>query len=281
MTAGKRQEIEVRGGTVEQAVESGLAKLGLSLSDVIVDVVDEGSRGLLGIGARDAVVRLMPLSAPSPAPVEVEEAPATQPPKPARIEKPAAKPTATSAAFTASVSPPPKPSPVKPSTEEGQSDEQLAEEQALVMEMVETILHKMQVQATVTAALSEPDDMTGRRMIDIDINGKDLGVLIGPHGDTLNALQYVTRLMGGHQLHRRTNFGIDIEGYRERRKQALVRLAERMANKAIKRGRPVSLEPMSAYERRIIHMALREDGRVSTKSSGEGSRRRVRIIPAK
>jgi spoIIIJ-associated protein len=85
--------------------------------------------------------------------------------------------------------------------------------------------------------------------------------------------------MVGHRIRRRANFVIDIEGYRERRQQALARLAERMGQKAVDRDAPVTLEPMPAYERRIIHMTLREDPRVRTESTGEGDRRRVRIYP--
>jgi spoIIIJ-associated protein len=85
--------------------------------------------------------------------------------------------------------------------------------------------------------------------------------------------------MVGHRLQQRAYFVIDIEGYRSRREQALSRLAERMAGKAVKRGSPVTLEPMPAHERRIIHVALRNSPDVRTESTGEGKRRRVRIFP--
>jgi spoIIIJ-associated protein len=85
--------------------------------------------------------------------------------------------------------------------------------------------------------------------------------------------------MAGHALHQRADFLIDVEGYRDRRQNALAQLAQRMARKAVKRGQAVTLEPMSPYDRRIIHMALRNDDRVTTQSTGEGSRRRVRIYP--
>jgi spoIIIJ-associated protein len=127
--------------------------------------------------------------------------------------------------------------------------------------------------------LTEPDDLTGQQRWIIDISGQDLGVLIGPRGETLNALQYVARLMTGHTLHRRPLFIIDVEGYRTRREQALARLAERMADKAVKQGRPVSLEPMPPNERRIIHITLKDNDDVFTESAGEGNRRKVRIFP--
>ena len=104
-------------------------------------------------------------------------------------------------------------------------------------------------------------------------------MLIGPRGETLDSLQFLSRLMVAHKLHRRANFVVDVEGFRRRREQALTRLAERMAEKARQRGEPIGLEPMSAYERRIIHMTLRDSADVYTESTGEGKQRRVRIIP--
>lgn len=255
-------DIEIRGQTVEEAIQAGLAQLGLNRSDVIVDVIDEGNKGILGIGSREAVVRLVPMVAspppttPEPAAEEVKSKPAT-----AVADKPAK--TTSSQRSQASLP----------------SQEEIDEEREVAVDIVETLLKKMQVDATLEVVLSEPDDITGRQINELKISGSDLGILIGPRGDTLNSLQYITRLMVGHRLHRRADFVIDIEGYRERRRQALARLANRMANKVIKRDRPVTLEPMSAYERRIIHMTLRDSEDVRTQSTGEGSRRRVRILP--
>ncbi len=137
----------------------------------------------------------------------------------------------------------------------------------------------MHVTARVSVSQSEPDDLTGQRVNVVAINGEDLTMLIGPRGETLDALQFLGRLMVAHKLHRRANFVVDVEGYRQRRVQALTRLAERMADKARQRGEPISLEPMTAYERRIIHMALRDVADVYTESAGEGKQRRVRIYP--
>jgi len=105
-------------------------------------------------------------------------------------------------------------------------------------------------------------------------------MLIGTRGETLNALQHVTRLMTGHTMHQRPTFILDVQGYRSRREQALARLAERMANKVIDRGRPMTLEPMPPNERRIIHITLRDDDRVYTESFGDGRQRKVRIYPS-
>jgi spoIIIJ-associated protein len=137
----------------------------------------------------------------------------------------------------------------------------------------------MHISAEITTSLTDPDDVTGKRINVIEIHGDDLSTLIGPRGETLNALQYITRLMVGHSLQTRANFVIDVEGYRQRREQALARLADRMARKVAKQKRPMSLEPMPPHERRIIHMTLRNDKYVYTESTGEGTRRKVRIIP--
>jgi spoIIIJ-associated protein len=155
----------------------------------------------------------------------------------------------------------------------------LAAERDTAVEIISSLLEKMHVEASLTTTLSEPDDLSGRRINIIEIHGDDLSTLIGPRGETLNALQYIARLMTGHTMHGRAGFVIDVEGYRQRREQALSRLAERMARKVAKRKHAMSLEPMPPHERRIIHMTLRDDTYVYTESTGEGNRRKVRIIP--
>jgi spoIIIJ-associated protein len=269
MMATKR-EIEARGPDVETAINNGLAQLGLTRNDVIVEVLDEGSRGLLGIGAREAVVRLTGMAAASSPP---------QPPRPARptpvpVAQPAPTPTATPAPE------PPAPTAVSTTIPEPAEidDAELSQDAETASEVLSSILDYMGIEAEVVATLPEPDDKTGRQMVVLQIvSDEDLSILIGPRGDTLGDLQYLTRLIAGNKLLRRTNITIDVQGYRERREQALTRLAQRMAEKALQRGQPVSLEPMPPNERRIIHMALREYDGVYTNSVGEGSQRRVRI----
>ncbi|MBK9052531.1 MAG: KH domain-containing protein [Chloroflexi bacterium] len=141
------------------------------------------------------------------------------------------------------------------------------------------MLSHLSIQAETDLIVSEPDDLTGRRINTINITGNDLGVLIGQRGETLDAIQYLSRLMISHRLQRKATFTIDIESYRQRRKEALARLAERMAQKVTKQRRPVTLEPMPPHERRAVHMALRNFRGVYTQSTGTGDRRRVRIFP--
>jgi spoIIIJ-associated protein len=288
MASSSNQEIESRGATVDAAVAAGLQRLGVSRDRVTVIVIDEGSRGLLGIGSREAIVRL----------AVITDEPVVAPPRPAPPAAPPAKPIAPVPPPAASVEPQAaKPAPVqrkaveqaasRPSADDedegdsGSSVENLEAERQVAVEVISELLEKMHVNAEVKGYVTEPDDLTGQQVNIVDISGDDLGVLIGPRGETLDSLQFLSRLMVAHRLHRRSNFVVDVEGFRQRREQALTRLAERMAEKARQRGEPISLEPMSAYERRIIHMTLRGAEDVYTESTGEGKQRRVRIFPNK
>ena len=266
-----KKEIEVRGPNVEEAIATGLKKLRLTRNEVDVEVLDEGRRAILGIGGRDAFVRLTAVNKSE------NDQPSTPISKQVRIEQP-------EIAVEEDI-------PVQLLEEEAvEIDDDLTEistdlpnanEAETAISVVSELLDLMRVKAAVTSHVTEPDDLTGKQLPVVEINGDDLGALIGPRGETLDALQYISRLMVGHRTRQRAGFVIDIEGYRERREQALTRLAIRMGDKAVKRGSPVTLEAMPAYERRIIHMALRDSKSVRTESTGEGNRRRVRIYPKK
>lgn len=260
--------IEAHGPDVEAAIEAGLQMLGLSRNDVIVEVVEEGRKGLLGLGSKDAMVRLTPLGTPQgredDGGARERRAPVAEPGPGARQEKQDETPdtvdTRESTVRTAS---------------EAEADE---ETESVAQEIVYNLLQKMGYgEATVRLDRTEPDDRTGRVMTVLHVEGHDLSALIGPHGETLNDFQYVARLMAGHALRRRADFLIDVDGYRSQRKESLRSLAQRMATKAVERGSPVTLEPMSSYDRRLVHMALRDHDEVYTSSIGEGSNRRVRI----
>jgi len=113
----------------------------------------------------------------------------------------------------------------------------------------------------------------------VDVRGEDLGILIGRRGETLAALQYLTRLIVAKELQQQVAVVIDIEGYRARREQELQRLAVKLADQAVELARTMELEPMPANERRVIHLALRDHPAVRTESVGEGVDRKVTIIP--
>ncbi|MFQ6001310.1 MAG: RNA-binding cell elongation regulator Jag/EloR [Anaerolineae bacterium] len=152
------------------------------------------------------------------------------------------------------------------------------EEVALVAkEVVERLLGGMGIEARVS--LHPPDLPEGPNPIALDITGQNLGILIGRRGETLRALQYITRLIVNRRLHQWAEIIVDVDGYKKRRESSLAQLARRMADRAILLGQAVSLEPMPAHERRIIHLALRDHEKVTTESVGEGDRRKVVIFP--
>jgi len=273
-----KREIEAKGPDVETAVNNGLARLGVKRDDVIVEVLDEGSRGLLGIGAREAAVRLTAMVVTSPPP-QPKPQPQSKPAQPKAEPKPTPPPQPSSPPRSA---PAPVPAPTAVSHTKPEpadiDDPELSQDAETASEVVSTILSHMGIEAEVIATMPEADDKTGRQMVVLQIaSDEDLSILVGPRGDTLGDLQYLTRMIAGNKLLRRTNITIDVQGYRERREQALTRLAQRMAEKALTRGEAVSMEPMPPNERRIIHMALRDHEGVYTNSVGEGSQRRVRI----
>jgi spoIIIJ-associated protein len=251
----QQQILESSGENVEKAIEVGLSELRLGRDEVEVEVLDEGSSGILGLGRRAAKVRLT-VAGQRPA-VDQDEVGDVD-------DTSEEQDGAESETATEIVS-------------EKEDDRQVPDQMAL--EVVEKLLDKMAVSASMSTRETEPDDLTGEQRMVIDIHGEDMGILIGPRGDTLNSLQYMARLMTGHITRQRPTFIIDVEGYRERREQALARLAERMASKVIARKRPITLEAMPPNERRIIHLTLRDNDQVYTESAGEGRHRKVRIFP--
>lgn len=247
MSSEAPQSVEVRASTLEDAIEKGLLQLGLARNEVIIEIVDEGSRGVLGMGARDAVVRLTPLRTP----------------------KAVAAPTQ------------PAPSPTALQEEVPAALQMGGDEEARVAkEVLAELLAQMKIKATIHAERAQAASPDENPPWVLNIRGADLGVLIGRRGETLNALQYITRLIVSREIQQRANIVIDVEGYKARREEALRRLAVRMAEQARRLGRTIALEPMPANERRIIHLALRDDQSVTTESIGSGDQRKVTIIPA-
>lgn len=149
-------------------------------------------------------------------------------------------------------------------------------------QVLQTLLNHMGLEATVTARAPETaGDGIGMIEAVFDVEGDDLGILIGRRGQTLQALQYLLNLMVSKQTNRRVAFGVDVDYYRRRREEALVGLAKRMAARVRGTGRSVTLEPMPPSERRIVHLALAEDPAVMTVSIGEGESRKVAITPTR
>ena len=161
--------------------------------------------------------------------------------------------------------------------EDGQEVEDPAE---FAAQMLDRLLELMKVDADVSIRDPEtPGDGLGMANAVLDVEGDDLGLLIGRRGETLQSLQYLLNLMVSQQIGRQEFFTVDVEGYKRRREDSLNTLARRMADQVKRTGRPVTLEPMPANERRIIHIALAESGSVETSSIGEGDARKVAISP--
>lgn len=269
------RSVETSGRTVEQAVEAALARIGRSRDEVEVQVLREASKGVLGFGAHDAIVRVTELVA-APAPVA---------PAPAQTDEQAAE------AFVEEDWPAEVEAAHEPQDDdfelhdddEGQpynrgtvTDDELLE---VSREMLLEIITRMGVIADVLATWVEAADEREEPALILDIVGDDLGLLIGRRGETLRDLQYLLRLMVGRRIQGWANIVVDVEGYKQRRERNVRQLARRLAERVQETGRPAHMEPMNAYERRLVHLELRQMGGVSTKSSGEGERRKVGIYP--
>jgi spoIIIJ-associated protein len=237
--------------SVEEAVERGLALLGLTRRQVSVEIVDQGSRGILGIGARDAVVRLQPL--PVKEPEEIGEIAVSVEEEEEEEEEGAEEEL----------------------EEYVLSEEQVAE---VARQTLSELLDKMDIPCQVV--IRQDKDAQGRENpITLDVLGDDLSILIGRQGEVLNALQYITRLIVSREVERWVNLVVDVEGYKQRRANSLQQLARRIAERVARTRQPVALEPMPPHERRVIHITLRDHPTVTTQSVGRGDRRKVTIIP--
>jgi spoIIIJ-associated protein len=264
--AAQERTIESSGADVEKAIVSGLKELGLERSDVDVEILDSGSSGFLGIGGREAAVKLT--ARPETAGIEKASDPSAEEDRQTVTAKERDRVMEEETAADGLLE----------DTDEDGADGRGEEEVAL--EIIENLLDRLKFDVSTSVHQTEPDDLTGERRWVIEITGQDLGMLIGNRGETLNALQHIARMMAGHRMRQRPKFIIDVQGYRSRREQALARLAERMAAKVVDGGNPMTLEPMPPNERRIIHLTLRDDNRVYTESFGDGRQRKVRIYPA-
>jgi len=244
----ERTTLEKIAPTVEDAVAEGLAELNLPAEAVDVEVLDTGSRGLFGVGGRQARVRLTTKGTQPPGPEAGAPAPE---PLPAPVP-------ATELAL-------------EPSSEE---DELLNLSEKTVSEL----LAKMKIEAKLSISYGEADE-EGRRPVCVELHGDDLGILVGRRAEILNALQYIVNLIVSKQLERWVQIVVDVEGYRSRHEVQLRKMARQMAGQAVQTGKRQVLEPMSAADRRIIHLELRDHPDVTTQSIGEEPARKVTVVP--
>lgn len=278
--------IDVTGKTEEEAIRKGLEQLGMDRDDVSVEILERAKSGFLGIGSNPARVRLTygPEEAPVAEPAPVVK-PVVQKPAAEKEQKPA-KPTAPKAAEKPARpekterAPRPERAEKPQRTERPEKKEIPAIDLPLceddnarrIVDFVSGLLEHMDSAAQVKVYEMEK----GRYKVILE--GDKLGQLIGRRGETLDALQYLTSLQVNKGREGYIRVTLDTENYRAKREDSLRRLAQRMANRAVKTGRKVVLEPMNPYERRVLHTALQNHPAVTTHSEGEEPNRRVVIM---
>ncbi len=283
----ERTTLEVIAPTVEEALQQGLAQLGLTADAVSVEVLDSGTKGLFGLGGRQVRVRL----SVNPPPGEYK--PVVDVPAEAAKEKPKAAPRADrkpAPAKKAESTPrqkeqkprraEKKPAAEVPAAAPAKKVERPDHDQLLdtAEEVVSKLINHLGLQAQVSANYDDAstDD---RRSIQVDVRGEDLSALIGRHAETLAAFQHIASLIVGKQTQQWVQLTVDVEGYRSRREKQLRQLANRMADQVTKTGRKVTMEPMNSNERRVVHIELRGHPAVITESTGEDPYRKVVILP--
>jgi spoIIIJ-associated protein len=277
------KSVEASGRTVEQAVEEALSRLGRTRDEVEIQVLRESSRGVLGFGAHDAIVRVTELVTPVAQPaVEQQPSPVSAAQDEERVAQRLAEADEEELELDDDF--------VFDEDDEEESyeaprataivdDDEFA---TLARDVLLELLEQMEVIGDVLAAWVEAEDPSDKPTLMLDIIGDDMGLLIGRRGETLRDLQYILRLIVARRAGgaRTNNIIVDVEGYKQRREQNIRQLARRMADRVITTGHPVHMEPMNPYERRLVHLEIRQMKGVNSKSSGEGENRKVGIFPA-
>lgn len=264
--------VRITAKTIEAAVAEGLEKLGISREEAVVHVVEQPSSGLFGLIHKKMAV--VDISAPDE---EIPEETPVDAPKEAKAEEPAEEvKEETPVEATKAEEKPAEETPAEEKKAEREEPTFDPEEQKKVAEEAKTFLAG--VFAGMHLDVTMECRMTEERIM-INLVGDGLGILIGKHGQTLDALQYLTNLAAGKSFRHHYFILLDVENYRERRQDTLEALARRLAGKVKRTGEEIRLEPMAAGERRIIHLALQDDHAVSTDSEGEAPYRYVVIRP--
>jgi spoIIIJ-associated protein len=245
----RSSNVEVSARSVNEAIDRALEELGLNRDQVEVEVLKQGSRGLLGLLREDAVVRVTPKVEPS--------APTALAPEPS--------------------------SAVEPEEEAVQAPLSTRRDEIgqIGVQVLQQLLDYMGLEGRVSREDRELMSQAGSNPVRLNITGQNLSGLIGRRGETLRDLQYLTCLLVSRRIQRWPDLLVDVEDYKARRETSLIGLAERMADQVRRTGQSVPLEPMPAHERRIVHLALRDDPDVYTESFGQDEKRKVVILPKK
>jgi spoIIIJ-associated protein len=255
------ESVEVSAKSVDEAIDIALEDLGLKRNQVSIEILTPGKPGIFGLGGEPARIRVTALeegTARKIEEMEEEEEGWEEPPRrEMRDEVP------------------------RHEEEEPVDLKDLdSEEVTAAADFLRELINGMDIDADVT--VREPEtaaDGAGRASAVLDIEGEDLGLLIGRRGTTLAALQYMVNVMLTRKMDSRVLVTVDVEHYHRRREETLQGLANRMADRVSRSRRPMTLEPMPANERRIIHLALSEHQNVVTGSVGQGDERKVVIRP--
>ena len=267
--------IRVSAKTVDDAITEALIQLGVTSDRLEYEVIEKGSAGFLGIGMKQAVIEARRKPEPKeekveepvveePVRVEPKKVEAVQPQK-AAAEKKADEPQ--KAAFEKAVE--------KEGKEEVKKETKLVEVQPQTIKAVEDFLKNTMKAMDMEVELKTEIDQDGA--LCVDMSGEHMGILIGKRGQTLDSLQYLANRVANKHQEGYVRVKLDTENYRARREETLRHLAKNIAHKVKRNRRPVALEPMNPYERRIIHSALQSDPYVMTHSEGEEPFRKVVI----
>lgn len=242
--------IEVKAKTIDDAITDALVQLGITSDQLDYEVIEKGSAGILGLGRKDAVIKarkkvVVPEKKQEKVPEKKAEAPIQKKEKSVEVktEKIYERP-AVALDF--------------PALEKS------------VKDFLTQVFAAMQLEVEIVIKVDEEN-----KVIDVDFKGPEMGMLIGKRGQTLDSLQYLTNLAVNKQSESYIKVKLDTEDYRKRRRETLENLAKNIAYKVKRTKRPVSLEPMNPFERRVIHSALQNDRYVSTHSEGEEPYRHV------
>ena len=270
--------IDVTAKTEDEAIRKALEQLGLDRDDVSVEILERSKTGFLGIGAAPAKVRVTYEGSQEPQELKVE-APA-EPMKEVKPFRPSA-PVPTKAEAPKAE---PRKREEKPAAAPAEKQEPQEERPAPVLELGEEVNDEkaQKIKAFLTGLLEHMESSAQIKVYQpekgrykVILEGEKLGALIGRRGETLDAIQQLTNYSVNRGERNRVRIHVDAEGYREKREQSLQRLALKVAGKVVKYRRNVTLEPMNAYERHVIHTALQDVAHVTTYSTGTEPNRRV------
>ena len=272
--------VEVSAKTVDEAITKACIELEASSDRLEIQVISEGSSGFLGFGSKPAVIRVRKKEeldwdadaaeeVPSPAKEEAEK---KENEKPARKETQKKDFAKKEAAKKVSVKKETKKEPAAPAKEAPapKTEEEIVTMKASAQRFLDGVFRAMELPVDIHMEYNREQGS-----LDIDFSGEDMGILIGKRGQTLDSLQYLASLVVNRDQKDYVRVKLDTENYRKRRKETLENLAKNIAYRVRRSRKPVSLEPMNPYERRIIHSALQNNKYVETYSEGNEPYRHV------